>query len=76
MTFIAYVYWKLQTAKKMVRQIAEKSLFRRLFQKRHGKRCQKLLKCEGQPLTILINQCALESKDVSLIDTQSPNTVC
>ena len=40
---IAYVYHKLQTAKCVVRQMSEKSRFRRPFKKQYGKRSQTLL---------------------------------
>ena len=48
MTLIAYVFWKLQTVKNVVREMPKKSSFRRTFDKQHGKRSQKLLKFEVQ----------------------------
>ena len=48
MGFIAYIFWKLQTAKDVVTQMSKKSRFRRFFNKRHGKLSKILLKSEGQ----------------------------
>ena len=50
MTYIADAISKLQTAKDVVRQIPKQLGFKRLFKKRHGNRCQTLLKSEGQHL--------------------------
>ena len=48
MTFIAYVFWKLQTVKDVLRQMSKKSFFRRPFERRHYKRTQTLLKYGSQ----------------------------
>ena len=37
MTLIAYVFWKLPTAKDVVRQMSKKSYLERPFHKQHGK---------------------------------------
>ena len=37
MTLIAYVFWKLPTAKDVVRQISKRSYLGRPFHKQHGK---------------------------------------
>ena len=50
MALIAYLFRKLQTVKGVIRQIAKRSLFRRPFNKRHGKRSQTLLKFRHQHL--------------------------
>ena len=50
MTPIVYVFRKLQTRKDVVRQMSEKSCFRKPFNKRHSKPCQTLLKSEDQLL--------------------------
>ena len=50
MTRTAHVFWKLQTAKDVVRPMSRKSCFRRPFNKRHDKRSQLLLKSERQHL--------------------------
>ena len=50
MTFIADAIPKLQTAQDAVRQIPKQLRFKRPFEKRHGNRCQTLLKSEGQHL--------------------------
>ena len=50
MTLIAYLFPILRPAKKVVRYMCKKSLFRLLFQKEHGKRVPVLLKSERQHL--------------------------
>ena len=50
MTLIAYVFWKLPTAKDVVRQMSKKSYLERPFHKQHGKWSQTLLKYEGHHL--------------------------
>ena len=50
MTPIAYVFKKLKTAKCVVRELSEKSRFRRTFVKLYGKRSRTLMKFEGQHL--------------------------
>ena len=50
MTLIAYVFKKLKTAKCVVRELSEKSRFRRTFVKLYGKRSRTLMKFEGQHL--------------------------
>ena len=42
-TLIAYVFPKLQTAEKVVKQMSQKPRFRTPFDKQHGKRFQTLL---------------------------------
>ena len=48
MAFIADAVPKLQAAKDVVRQISKQSSFKRPFNKRHGNRCQTLVKSESQ----------------------------
>ena len=45
---MAYVFWKLQTVKYVVRQMSKKSCFRRPFNKEFGKLAKTWLKCPRQ----------------------------
>ena len=47
-TLIADVFPKLRTRNNVVRYMCKKSRFRRLFDRQHGKRAQKLLQSERQ----------------------------
>ena len=44
MTFIAYEFWKLETAEHVVREMSKKSRLRKPFNKRPGKRSLTRLK--------------------------------
>ena len=46
----------------MVRQISKESHLKRPFNKRHGKRCQTLLKSEGQQLCLFVNTLTADDK--------------
>ena len=48
MILMAYVFWKLQTVKYVVRQMSKKSCFRRPFNKEFGKLAKTWLKCPRQ----------------------------
>ena len=48
MNFIADILTKIRIPKNVVRQMSEKSCFRRLYNKQHGKRSQTVLKYERQ----------------------------
>ena len=48
MTFIADLFAKLRTPKNVVRYLSEKSRFKGLFDRQHGKRVQTLLRSESQ----------------------------
>ena len=50
MTFIADVFWKLQTPKNKVTSIPKNSRFRESVEKQHGKCAQRFLKFEGEPI--------------------------
>ena len=48
MTFIADLFAKLRTPKKVVRYLSKKSRFKGTFARQHGKRVQTLLRSESQ----------------------------
>ena len=48
MTLIADLFAKLRTPKNVVRYMSEKSRFKGLFNRQHGKRVQTLLQSERQ----------------------------
>ena len=48
MTFIADLFPKLRTPKNVVRYMSKKSLFKRPFDRQHGKRVQTLLRSDPQ----------------------------
>ena len=50
MTFIAYLFLSLRSAKNVVRSMSKKSRFRLAFQKEHGKRVSTLFEFERQQL--------------------------
>ena len=44
MNFIAYMFWKIQTAKDVVRQLSKRPLFRTPFNSQHVKGTETLVK--------------------------------
>ena len=50
MTLIANVFCKLETPKKVIREMSEKSRFREPLHKKHGKRSQTVLESGRQQL--------------------------
>ena len=48
MTLIADLFPKLRTPKNVVRYLSKKSAFKALFDRKHGKRVQTLLRSEPQ----------------------------
>ena len=50
MKLVAYIFPKLQTAKDGVRQMSDRSCFKKPFDKRHDKQSQALLKSARQHL--------------------------
>ena len=57
MTIIAYVFPKLETTKGVVRQMSQKSNFRRPFDNQHRERSQTLLKFARQQIYHITDNC-------------------